>query len=121
MLRLVDNDVSRRILERFLTGVGCTYESASNGAEAVSLYRRKDTLFDAILMDLNMPVLGGEDATRQIREIERNESRRSFSSDAALSISCATPVSIGGAADLACMIHRRLPRETDAPVLSALL
>ena len=41
---------------------------ASNGEQAVEFFRKQP--FDAILMDVQMPVLGGFDATRTIREEE---------------------------------------------------
>lgn len=64
-----DNDVNRRILGRFLEDLGCTHESATNGAEAVEIFRQHQAKFDACMLDLRMPVLDGIEATRQIREL----------------------------------------------------
>lgn len=50
---------------------GGTVTTAVNGEEAVTVYRRLRP--DIILMDINMPVLGGRDATRQIRTHERED------------------------------------------------
>ena len=42
---------------------------AENGQEAVDLVGQRD--YDLILMDLQMPVMGGQDATREIRNNRR--------------------------------------------------
>ncbi len=51
-----DHDVNRRILQLFLEPLGWRLTMAANGAEAGA--RRQ--AFDAILMDMQMPVMGGE-------------------------------------------------------------
>jgi CheY-like chemotaxis protein len=58
--------VNREILTRVLRKAGYVVEEAVNGAEGVSAVLGGD--FDLVLMDCQMPVLDGFEATRQIRE-----------------------------------------------------
>lgn len=75
VLLVEDNAVIRTILERLVRSVGCTYQSAENGAEAVEIYRKTLVPFDAVLMDFRMPVMNGIEATRRIRQIEHTARR----------------------------------------------
>ena len=61
-----DNEINAMVFSSFLDEWGCEHELAINGAEAVSLAH--DKVFDAILMDIHMPILNGNQATRKIRE-----------------------------------------------------
>lgn len=60
-----DNAVNAMVLTRFLTKWGITYDVAKNGQLAID--KLDTTGYDLILMDLHMPVLGGREATKIIR------------------------------------------------------
>jgi osomolarity two-component system sensor histidine kinase TcsA len=45
-------------------------DAAWNGAEAVSLIRQKPLSYHIILMDINMPVMDGMEATQEIRKMK---------------------------------------------------
>jgi CheY-like chemotaxis protein/HPt (histidine-containing phosphotransfer) domain-containing protein/anti-sigma regulatory factor (Ser/Thr protein kinase) len=64
-----DNAVNQKLARAILEGAGHHVVLAENGEVAVELARESD--FDIILMDVQMPVLGGFEATQQIRAWER--------------------------------------------------
>ena len=53
-----------------LTDAGCVVDTAADGGEAVAAAQARD--YQVILMDMQMPVMNGLDAARQIRQGERN-------------------------------------------------
>lgn len=67
VLLVEDNEMNSFIAIKFLTDWGMETELAENGAEAVEMLKKND--FDIILMDLEMPVMSGYEATRVIRKL----------------------------------------------------
>ena len=79
-----DIEINRAIIEELLSGTGITTETAGNGREAVDKFTSSETgHYDLILMDMQMPVMDGCTATRQIRavEAERYSAARAASGD----------------------------------------
>lgn len=61
-----DDKFSREFVEIVLARLGLEVDLASNGAEALDLLSKSD--YDLVLMDCYMPVMGGFEATRRIRD-----------------------------------------------------
>ena len=70
VLLVEDNRVNQLVARRILEQGGYEVVVAENGQEAVAAVEREP--FALILMDLQMPVMGGVEATRLIRELERS-------------------------------------------------
>ena len=69
-----DNEINAEILAELLEIEGASCELAENGRLAVELFRRSEPgKFDAILMDVQMPVMNGHEAARAIRSMERQD------------------------------------------------
>jgi len=69
VLIVEDNKVNQLFMEVILGEAGLTFEIANNGKEAVELF--KTSKFDLILMDENMPIMNGIEATKKILKIEK--------------------------------------------------
>jgi signal transduction histidine kinase/CheY-like chemotaxis protein len=67
-----DNLVNVKVFCKLLEKMGATCEIAKNGQEAIDMYRLND--YDVIFMDVQMPIVDGLHATREIRQISK-ESR----------------------------------------------
>ncbi len=68
-----DNKMNQKVAYNMLKKLGHGVTIANHGKEAVRLFEKKE--FDCILMDGQMPVMDGMEATWAIREIEKQEGR----------------------------------------------
>ena len=67
ILVVEDNLINQEVIKEQLTGLGMKITLANNGQEAVDQVR--ETSFDIVLMDVQMPVMDGYTATREIRQL----------------------------------------------------
>ena len=66
-----DDEVSAKAARSMLERLGCSVDVATDGAEAVKHFRDRD--YDLILMDWQMPLMDGLEATVRIRAMPRGQ------------------------------------------------
>lgn len=78
VLIVEDNPINLKLLEAFVKRLKVRWQTAMNGLDAVNKWRTGG--FHLVLMDIQLPVMNGLDATREIRRLERVNSIGVFSS-----------------------------------------
>ncbi|KAL9135489.1 MAG: hypothetical protein Q9175_003328 [Cornicularia normoerica] len=90
VLIVEDNIINLRLLEAFMKRLKVRWSTAMNGRDAVTKWREGG--YHLVLMDIQLPVMNGLDATKEIRRLERVNSIGVFSNSAS-----STPRSPSGA------------------------
>ena len=77
MLVVEDNLLNLEIATELIQGLGADVDQAINGQKAVNaMANTPEGYYDLVFMDMQMPVMGGVEATRAIREQERTGGRK---------------------------------------------
>lgn len=80
VLIVEDNIINLRLLEAFMKRLKVRWSTAMNGKDAVTKWREGG--FHLVLMDIQLPVMNGLDATKEIRRLERVNNIGVFSDSA---------------------------------------
>lgn len=79
VLLVEDVELNQEIAVEILSFIGVQVETADHGAQAVEMFESSpEGYFDLILMDIQMPILNGYEATKKIRKLPRKDAQTVF-------------------------------------------
>jgi len=81
ILAAEDMDFNREVLAKYLEKTGVTVDFAENGKEAVEKFKVNYEKYSLIFMDINMPEMNGDEATKLIRAYEEELNKRAAGND----------------------------------------
>lgn len=81
ILLVEDNVLNQKIITGILKSSGINIDIASDGLEGIEKYKAKGSIYELILMDIQMPIMNGYEATKIIRDIDKNIPIISFTAD----------------------------------------
>ncbi|KAF2670179.1 hypothetical protein BT63DRAFT_231307 [Microthyrium microscopicum] len=73
VLAAEDDPINNKILDKRLTKQGHKVKITLNGAECATAHRANPSSYDVVLMDLNMPLVGGLESAKMIRDFEATQ------------------------------------------------
>ena len=110
ILVVEDNELNLEIAAELMSMTGAAVETATNGREAVDAFASSDPHhFDLVLMDVQMPVMDGYEATKAIRAMERSDAKsvpifamtaNAFAEDVRESLACGKDTHISKPLDI---------------------